>query len=66
MTENNQEWMTSAQCKDRFGLGFGRVMKLVDSGLVECRELPPNEYGEVSFLFNVADVRNYIEGLATK
>lgn len=66
MTMENQtiinEWMTAAQSKERFGIGFGRLMKMADEGAVDRRQLPPDDHGDVAFLFRVEDVRNYIEG----
>lgn len=54
--------MTAAQSKERFGIGFGRLMKLADDGAVDRRQLPPDYHGDVAFLFRVDDVRNFIEG----
>lgn len=59
---SNQEWMTAAQSKERFGIGFGRLMKMADDGAVDRRQLPPDDHGDVAFLFRVDDVRNFIEG----
>lgn len=61
-TNSNQEWMTAAQSKERFGIGFGRLMKMADEGAVDRRQLPPDDHGDVAYLFRVDDVRDYIEG----
>lgn len=67
MNEINQsdlEWMTAAQSKERFGVGFGRLMALADAGAIDRRQLPADLNGDSSFLFRVSDVREYIEGAA--